>query len=129
MSLLRRRMMMAKKPSGGSVLFPATLVPMYIDEGENISNYNIAKYFIDTYPNMEVGIFGLNYTPITEEVTITGSVSCDGKVLGIRKWSDSPDSLAILFFTQQGINNLLGFRVAVNYGTDPKGSTTEAFLD
>ena len=129
MSLLRRRMMMAKKPSGGGVTFPATLVPAYIIDGESIPNYNIAKYFADKYPNMEVGVSGFKYTPITEDVTITGSTFCDGKVLGIRKWDNSQDLLAILFFTQQGINNLEAFRVAVNFGTDPKGSTAEIFLD
>lgn len=125
----RRALCAASMLSGGEVTFPATLVSSGIIDGENISNYNIAKYFVDKYPNMVVGIDGFNYTPITEDVTISGSRSCDGKVLGVRKWSDSPDSLAVIFFTQQGIINLTGFKVVVDYGYDPKGSTGEFFLD
>ena len=124
----RRALCTASMPSGGEVTFPATLVPAGIFDG-NISNYNIAKYFIDTYPNMVVGADGSTYTPITEDVTISGSNSCDGKVLGVRKWSNSSIYLAILFFTQQGNSNLTCFRVAVDYGVDSKGSTAEWFWD
>ena len=124
----RRALCAASMPSGGEVTFPATLVPAGIFEG-NISNYNIAKYFIDTYPNMVVGINGSTYTPITEVVTIIGSALCNGKVLGVRKWSKASGSLAILFFTQQGNSNLTCFRVAVDYGVDSKGSTAEWFFD
>lgn len=125
----RRALCAASMPSGGEVTFPATLVSSEFIDGENIPNYNIAKYFVDKYPNMVVGIGGFNYTPITEDVTISGSRSCDGKVLGVRKWSDSSDYLAVIFLTQRGISNLTGFKVVVNYGTDPKGSTGEVFID
>ena len=127
MSLLRRRMMMAKKLL--SVGFPATLIYWDTLYGENVANYDIAMYIIDKYPNMVVGKFGSTYTSITEDITIVGTRNCDGKVLGVKKWSNEDNNLAVLFFTQQGNNNLECLRVAVDYGSDPKGATLEWFFD
>lgn len=127
---MRRRALMAasmQSGGGGGLTFPATLVYSYFEE--NTSNVAIANYFLNTYPNMVVGMYGGRYTPITEDVVIQGSNFCDGKVLGVAKWSNDPTLLAILFFTQQGNNNLNAFRVAITYGTDPQGSTFDFFFD
>lgn len=127
MSLLRRRMLMARKPeSGGEVTFPAVLVPHLDFESENLSNYNIAKYFLEHYTNMNTGPFS-NYTPITETVTISGSSFCDGIVLGITK-QESSDYAVVCFFTQEGINNFYIFRVFIMDGNISKGYTHEFFM-
>ena len=117
-------MMMAYKPSGG-VKFPAVITfnsDMFV---ENIDNYNIANYFIETYPNMVVDIFG-RYTPINESVTIEGSDKHNGKVLGVAKW---PDSSAVIFYTARSINNFEGLRVHIDYEPFSKGSTFGWFFD
>lgn len=125
--MIRRRVLLAaSEASGGDSIFPATIYP---DSGENIINYNIAKYFIDTYVNMVVGKWGSNYTPITEDVTIEGSRSCDGKVLGVKKFDSDPEYESVLFYTQNSINNLHAFRVITNTIDVPKGYTIEWMYD
>lgn len=109
-----------KEESG---LFPATIIYSYINE--NIPNYTIAKYFIDTYPDMVVGNSG-EYTPITEDVTIQGSNHCDGKVVGVAKWVDGE---SLLFYTENSISKWYALRVFVDYGTLPNGGTAEFFTD
>ena len=102
---------------------------MHCGYKENISNLNIAKYFLDNYPDMVVSRDG-SYTPITEEqFMIKGSNYCDGQVIGVAKWSNDNNYCAVLFYTQQSLNNINGFRVVVNYGNDPQGSTWEWFYD
>lgn len=129
---MRRRALLANSQvsGGGDVTFPATLVPCPVWEGEeNTSNAAIANYFLNTYPDMVVGFRGGRYTPIIEDVVIKGSIYCNGKVLGVAKWSDDPTNLAIQFFTQQGLDDVHAFRVAITFGNDPQGSTAEYFFD
>lgn len=125
----RRALLAASAASGGDSIFPATIYPHNSCEVDNIINYNIAKYFINTYPNMVVGNFGSNYTPITEDVTIEGSSLCDGKVLGVKKFSSSTEYEAVLFYTQNSVNNLHALRVTANYLGTSKGTTTVWFFD
>ena len=121
--------MMARKPEiGGEVTFPAVLVLHTDFKSENLSNYNIAKYFLEHYPNMNTGMFSINYTPIIENVTISGSSFCDGVVLGVTK-QENPDYVVVCFFTQEGINNFYIFRVFIMDGDIAKGYTHEFFYD
>ena len=126
MSSLRRRMMMTFRPSGG-VKFPAVITfnsDMFVG---NIDNYNIANYFIETYPNMVADTRG-RYTPINESVTIGGSGKYNDKVLGVAKWTDTPTS-ALIFYTARSINNFEGVRVYVAHDVAPKGATSYWFFD
>ena len=125
----RRALLAASKPQGGNSMFPATIYFHDNHDVDNIINYNIAKYFINTYPNMAVGMFGSNYTPITEDVTIEGSRRCDGKVLGVKKFNSDPEYESVLFYTQNGINKLHAFRVFTNTPGVQKGLTAEWFYD
>ena len=93
---------------GEENLFPAILIPA--DEEGNATNASIATYFLENYPNMVVSMFG-QYTPIVEDVTIEGSNFCDGKVIGVAKWSESSSYKALLFYTQNGKNNFMAFKV------------------
>ena len=111
------------------MLFPAVIVPSGIKD--NISNANIAQYFIDTYPNMIINTRG-SYTPITEDVTINGTNYCDGKVIGVASWDswdNSSNHISILFYTSNSIKNYFGLRVYIKDHLRPPGSTLEYFYD
>ncbi len=112
--------------SGDDSLFPATLISSNLVE--NIPNYTIAQYFWDTYPDMVVDSNG-SYSPITEDVTIQGTNYCDGKVVGVAKWSTEEHYQAVLFYTENSISNLHGLRVYVQYNGLPQGATNEMFFD
>ena len=107
-------------------LFPATIVYDY--ENENLSNAAIAQYFLDKYPDMVISTMG-SYTNISEDVEIIGSGVCDGKVIGVAKWSSSSEYTAILFYTENSLNNFHGLRVSLSYIGTPVGSTMEWFFD
>lgn len=111
------------KMDGDNSLFPATIIYSY--NNENIPNYTIAKYFIDTYPDMVVDNRGA-YTPITEDVTIQGSNYCDGKVVGVAKFVNGE---SLLFYTENSISKWFALRVFVDYNAVPNGSTNEFFTD
>lgn len=108
--------------SGGNSLFPATLIPT---NEENLPNYNIAKYFVDNYPDMVIDISGA-YTPITEDVTIEGSNYCDGNVIGVAKWVDGN---SLLFYTENSISNWFALRVVLSNENTGKGFAKEYFFD
>lgn len=125
----RRALLAASNNQGRDSIFPATIYFHDNHEVDNIINYNIAKYFINTYPNMAVGMFGSNYTPITEDVIIDGSSRCDGKVLGVKKFNSNQEYEAVLFYTQNSINNLHALRVTTDYIGLPKGLTMSWLFD
>lgn len=125
----RRALLAVGETVEGDSIFPAIIYFHDSYEVDNIINYNIAKYFINTYPNMVVGMSGSNYTPITEDVTIDGSSICDGKVLGVKKFNSNPEYEAVLFYTQNSINNLHALRVVTDYIGTPKGVTTKWMFD
>ena len=69
-----------------------------------------------------------DYTPITEDVTISGTRNCDGKVIGVAYFSKSSDYIAILFYTSNSLKNYYGLKVIVKDTTQP-GLTSEWFYD
>ena len=108
-----------EEESGG--IFPATLIPTI---EENLTNYNIAKYFVDNYPDMVVDDRGA-YTPITEDLTIEGTYSSNGKVIGVAKWIDGN---SLLFFTDKFIIAKYTFRVFMDMEGIPKGYANEFLI-
>ena len=108
------------------VLFPAVIVPA-VGNG-NISNANIAQYFIDTYPNMIIDTKG-KYTPITEDVTISGTRVCDGKVIGIASWGNNSEYISILFYTSDSLKNYHGLKVYIKADSIQPGTTMEWLYD
>ena len=107
-------------------LFPATIVSSA--GNENLSNANIAEYFLNKYPDMVVSIAG-RYTNISEDVKIIGTNYCDGKVVGVANFSSSSDYSAIIFYTENSLNNLYGLRIILLDRSLPIGSTHEWFFD
>ena len=111
--------------SGEDNLFPATII--YTSD-ENLSNATIAQYFLNKYPDMVIGIGGI-YTNISENVKIIGTDHCDGEVVGVAKWSSNPNNVAIIFYTENSLNNFFGLKMYLSYEVIPVGSTSEWFFD
>lgn len=124
----RRALMAASMQSGGGITFPAVLVPHTNNEVVNSSNLAIVEYFLQAYPNMIVSTMG-RYTPTTEDVYIQGSTVCDGKVIGVAKWSNSTEYIALLFYTSESISNFHSFKVIVKDASLAQGNTSEWFYD
>ena len=118
--MMRRRMLLAALLGSGGSLFPAIIVAA--DNTENLNNYAIAKYFLEKYPE------GAGEIPITEDVTISGTNYCDGKVTGLIY--ASPNDGVVAFRTKTGDDNLYALRVFTKAGAGTYiGSTHEWFYD
>ena len=97
----------------------------------NTTNAEIGEYFSKKYPNMYIGTNG-EYTPITEDVTISGTRNCDGKVIGIARWTEWSEwtiNKFIVFYTINSISKFYSLRVSVDTIDVPIGSTFEYFYD
>ena len=118
--MMRRRMLLAALLGSGGSLFPAIIVAA--DNTENLNNYAIAKYFLEKYPS------GAYKIPITEDVTISGTNYCDGKVTGLLQVI--PEDGVVIFRTKEGDDNLYALRVFAKVtGGNYIGSTHEWFYD
>lgn len=123
---MRRRALCSSMGDNTSVRFPAELVAS--PNNENSNNLAIANYFLNNYPDMVVGYRG-NYTPITEIVEIVDTSNCNGTVIGVAKWSDSTDYVALLFYTMNSIRNFHALKVYIKDYTIQPGVTGEWFYD
>ena len=130
---MRRRALLASSTmqgvGGSEITFPAVIVFYQDYDSPNKSNLSIAEYFLDKYPNMIVSSRG-QYTPITEDVEIQGSLDCDGKVIGVAKFVESTmDYISLLFYTNKSISRFYGLKLIVKDTSIPGGFTSEWFYD